>query len=325
MEQSIQTQQQQQTALAVVLDEAKQNFAIALKDAQSLDIVNNMASAFDAAIIVNRLEAVLTDEVMNAVFMPLMNKRTGFLTDRDPNKPDKRTGIAPKPYPIAVVRTAIIDAAMIGLQPVGGQFCIITGAMYPAKPGFSAILQRMKRTIGLVYSFEYDPEVNVKSTDPAYMAIPCRIPYKTNREDLKGTFKYVAMVKINGETSTTDQLRGKAERKCKKAFVEFLTGIDFGDADASETVDTTYTEVSTSMNPQQPANTASAQQSASERAREIINRAKRNTSAAETQNQPTPPSQPAQPTQPADAHRDPLSQPNLNFDGQTAAQEGVAQ
>lgn len=61
MEQTLQPQQQQQTALAVVLNDAKQNFALSLKDAQALDIVNNMASAFDAAIIVNRLEAVLTD------------------------------------------------------------------------------------------------------------------------------------------------------------------------------------------------------------------------------------------------------------------------
>lgn len=317
MEQTLQPQQPQQTALVAVLNEAKQNFALSLKDAQALDIVNNMASAFDAAIIVNRLEAVLTDEVMNAVFMPLMNKRTGFLTDRDPNKPDKRTGVAPKPYSVDVVRTAIIDAAMVGLQPVGNQFNIISGSMYPAKAGFSAILTRMKQSNGLVYNFEFDPEVNVKSSDPAYMAIPCRISYKTNRDDLKGYFKYVAMVKVNGETSTTDQLRGKAERKCKKAFVEFLTGLDLGDADASETVDTSYTEVSTSMNPQQPANGTAAPQSANDRAREFINR-----------HRPAAPAQPEttataeQPSQPP--HQDPITQPNLNFDNQPK-QEGAQQ
>lgn len=317
MEQTLQTQQQQQTALAVVLNEAKQNFALSLKDAQALDIVNNMASAFDAAIIVNRLEAVLTDEVMNAVFMPLMNKRTGFLTDRDPNKPDKRTGVAPKPYSVDVVRTAIIDAAMVGLQPVGNQFNIISSSMYPAKAGFSAILTRMKQSNGLVYNFEFDPEVNVKSSDPAYMAIPCRISYKTNRDDLKGYFKYVAMVKVNGETSTTDQLRGKAERKCKKAFVEFLTGLDLGDADASETVDTSYTEVSTSMNTQQPANGTAAPQSANDRAREFINRHR---TAAPAQPETTATDeQPSQPSQ-----RDPITQPNLNFDNQPK-QEGAQQ
>ncbi len=297
-----------------VLDSAKQNFAVALKDAQSLDIVNNMASAFDAAIIVNRLEQVLTDEVMNTVFMPLMNKRTGFLTDRDPNRIDKRTGRGPEPYPVAVVRTAIIDAAMAGLMPMGNQFNIIAGAMYPAKAGYTALLQRMKASHGLVYNFEFDPETSVKSADPSYMAIPCRISYKTNRDDLKGWFKYVAMVKINGETSSTDQLRGKAERKCKKAFVEFLTGLDLGDADAADTIDVTYTEVQ----PRQQTATAAPQPpqgsraNAAARARELM--ASRRAAAQQT----------AIPT--ADSSAEQTAMFNPDFDNQgAAAQEGGAQ
>jgi hypothetical protein len=122
----------------------------------------------------------------------------------------------------------------------------------------------MKQSMGLIYSFEFDAETTVKSADPSYVAIPCKVSYKTNREDLKGIFKYVAMVKSNGTTSTTDQLRGKVERKCKKAFVEFLTGMDLGDADASETVDVTYTEVK-----EQHSN-ENAAKSAAQRAREIL-------------------------------------------------------
>jgi hypothetical protein len=228
----------------VALNDAKENFAVAMQEAQSLDIVNNMAAAFDAAIIVNKLEAVLTDEVMDKVFMPLMNKKIGFRTDRDPSRPDRRTGVAPKPYGRDVVRTCIIDGAANGLLPMGNQWNIISGTMYPTKEGFTALLAKMKSTMGLIYSFEFDPETTAKSSDPSYVAIPCRISYRTNREDLKGWFKYIAMVKSNGETSTTDQLRGKAERKCKRAFYEFLTGLDLGDADATEVVDVTYTEVS---------------------------------------------------------------------------------
>lgn len=226
------------------IDQARDTFALTLKDAQSLDIVNNVAGAFDAAIIVSKLEAVLTDEIMDAVFMPLMNKKIGFRTDRDPSRPDKRTGIAPKPYTRDVVRTCIIDGAANGLLPTGNQWNIISGNMYPTKEGYTSLLAKLKASpLQLVYTFEFDPDTTVKSADPSYVAIPCRIGYKTSREDLKGWFKYVAMVKSNGETSTTDQLRGKAERKCKRAFYEFLTGIDLGDADATETVDVTYTEV----------------------------------------------------------------------------------
>lgn len=274
----------------VALKEAKENFALAMNQAKGLDIVNNVACAFDAALVVTNLEAVLTDEVMEAVFMPLMNKKIGFLTDRDPSKPDKN-GVKPTPYPISVVRTCIIDAAAIGLLPTGNQFNIISGSMYPAKAGFTALLNKMKQSMGLLYSFEFDAETTVKSADPSYVAIPCKVSYKTNRKDLKDIFKYVAMVKSNGTTSTTDQLRGKAERKCKKAFVEFLSGMDLGDGDATETVDATYTEVSS-----QPA------KSAADKARELLAKRK-----SETE-------------QPAETATVEEIQPNLNFDSMTDEQ-----
>lgn len=268
-------EQNNNTTSLVALDGAKQNFAIAMQEAQSLDIVNNMAAAFDAAIIVNKLESILTDEVMDMVFMPLMNKKIGFKTDRDPNRTDKRTGVAPKPYSRDVVRTCIIDGAANGLLPMGNQWNIISGTMYPTKEGFTALLAKMKTTMGLIYSFEFDPETTAKSSDPNYVAIPCRISYRTNREDLKGWFKYVAMVKSNGETSTTDQLRGKAERKCKRAFYEFLTGLDLGDADATETVDVTYTELR-----DKPTNEAAAK-SAAQKVKEMLEKKKAAADAAE--------------------------------------------
>ena len=297
----------QERGLAV-LDSARENFSVAMKDAQRLDIVNNVCGAFDAAIIVQKLEAILTDEIMDAVFMPLMNKKIGFRTDRDPSRPDKRTGVAPKPYTREVVRTCIIDAAANGLLPTGNQFNIISGTMYPTKEGYTALLAKLKASsMQLVYTFEFDPETKAVSADPAYVAIPCRVGYKTSREDMKGWFKYVAMVKSNGETSTTDQLRGKAERKCKKAFFEFLTGIDLGDADASETIDVPYTEV-TNAAPAGAAPSAPApeRKSAAERAREIMQRAAQK-KEAEAERQ-----QAAQ--QPADGQQE------VNFDNMTDAE-----
>lgn len=262
------------TGALVAMEQVKEDFAMVMREAQNLDIVNNVAGAFETALVINKLESILTDEVMKTVFMPLMNKKIGFLTDRDPNKPGKN-GVRPTPYPISVVRTCIIDAAAVGLLPTGNQFNIISGTMYPAKAGFTALLDKMKQKMNLKYSFEYDPDVTVKSSDPGYVAIPCRISYKTDRDDLKGWFKYVAMVKSNGETSTTDQLRGKAERKCKKAFLEFLTGMDLGDADA-DTVDVTYTEVNSKPEEQAPA------KSAAEKAKEIL--AKRRQEAEQDEN-----------------------------------------
>lgn len=265
-----------ETAL-VALNEAKENFALVMKEAQSLDIVNNVAGAFDAAIVITKLRAVMTDDIMKQVFMPLQGQKIGFRTD--------------KTYPVDTVRNCIIDGAANGLLPTGNQFNIIAGNMYPTKEGYTALLAKLKASpMKLVYSFEFDAEATAKSSDPNYVAIPCKISYKTASDEMKGAFRYIAMVKSNGATSTTDQLRGKAERKAKKAFYEFLTGIDLGDADVE---DAQATVISTTINkPESPA------QSALELARKINGKA--NDSAASG----------AEPNEGADNGM----QPNLGFD-----------
>lgn len=240
-------EQNNNTAL-VALNEAKEKFAMVMKEAQNLDIVNNVAGAFDAAIVITKLRAVMTDDIMKQVFMPLQGQKIGFRTDRT--------------YPVETVRNCIIDGAANGLLPTGNQFNIIAGNMYPTKEGYTALLAKLKASpMKLVYSFEFDPDATVKSSDPSYVAIPCRISYKTAKEDLNGIFRHVAMVKSNGTTSTTDQLRGKAERKCKKAFYEFLTGIDLGDADVE---DAQYTVISSTSGSEPSA------KSAAEKAKEIL-------------------------------------------------------
>ncbi len=273
-----------QTSNLPALQESKNEFAMALTDAIQLDIVNNVAGAFDAAIIVARLEAVLTDEVMEAVFMPLMNKKIGFLTDHDPNRP--RNGVTPKPYPVSVVRTCIIDAASMGLRPTGNQFNIIAERMYPTKEGFSALLKNYSVQHDLKYIFQFDSGAQPQST-PEWEYIPCVINYQLNGETQK-PFKYVASVnKKNG--ANVDQMRGKAERKCKRAFYEYLTGNDLGDADA-DTVDVTYTEV-------KPTATA---KSAAQRAKEAMEKARAKREAAEEKKTATA-----------------GIQPNINFDEMT--------
>lgn len=72
----------QETKLSVI-DESKKKFELACKDAASLQIVNNFGAAFTAVNVIALLREALTDEVMNKVFMPLMNTKVGFLTDRN--------------------------------------------------------------------------------------------------------------------------------------------------------------------------------------------------------------------------------------------------
>lgn len=198
---------------------AKKNFELACKSASSLQIANNFSAAFEAVGVVTTLRQVLSDEVMKQVFMPLMNTKIGFLTDRN-GKPNSRGQVRP-PYPIDTVRDCIIDAVTIGLNPTGNQFNIIADRMYPTKEGYTALLKKM----GVKYYIDVSYD---KSQSTSFAEIPCKIYFEYNGE--KSTFTVTATVKKD-DYSSVDQLRGKAERRAKKALFEYLTGCDLGDAD----------------------------------------------------------------------------------------------
>lgn len=216
-----------------IIDTARQKFELACKDASALQIVNNFGAAFTAVNVIALLREALTDEVMKQVFMPLMNTKVGFLTDR--NGRPRSNGRAPLPlYDIPVVRDAIIDAVSIGLLPTGNQFNIIAERMYPTKEGYTALLRKLGVKYFIDVSFD-------KGQTPGFAEIPCKINYEHNGE--KNGFSIVATVKKD-DYSSPDQLRGKAERRAKKALYEYITGCDFGDADEnSGVVDAQYEDV----------------------------------------------------------------------------------
>lgn len=215
---------------------AQEKFEVALRDASAIDIVNNFGAAFNAARVITLLREALTDEVMVKVFMPLMNTKVGFRTDRD-GKPDK-SGKVKQLYDIATVRDAIIDAAIIGLLPTGNQFNIISGTMYPTKEGYTVLLKK----IGAKYIIDVQQD---RSQNPAFAEFPCKISYSYNGE--KNSLTVVATVRRD-QYSSNDQLRGKAERRAKKALYEYLTGTDYGDADETSSrpnavIDTVAVEI----------------------------------------------------------------------------------
>lgn len=204
-----------------MLADARKNFVSIFNDAGALGITSNAGAAFEAAGIVVRLRAVLTNEVMGAVFMPLMNTHVGFITDRDPSKVNKKTGEVPQPYGVEVVRDALIDAAFMGLLPTGNQFNIISGRMYPTKEGFTSLLRRL----GAKYFITKTPLPDVS---PTCAAVCCKVSYEYQGE--KNSFTITATVKKDGYSSM-DQIKGKAERQAKKALYEYLTGCDLGEVE----------------------------------------------------------------------------------------------
>lgn len=216
------------------LQAAQEKFVLAATQASQLKIVNNFGAAFTAVGVVKLLREALTDEVMNEVFMPLMNTKIGFLTDRDPSKPDKKTGIAPTPYPVPVVRDCLIDALAMGLMPTGNQFNILAGKMYPTKEGYSALLSKL--------GAKYLCEVGLDESEPGAKAARINVIMNYSYNGEKNKLAMVATVKKDN-FSTMDLLRGKAERRGKKCLYEYLTGCDMGEDGETAVVDTTYTIV----------------------------------------------------------------------------------
>lgn len=216
------------------LQAAQEKFVMAAQQASQLKIVKDFGAAFTAVSIVKLLREALTDQVMNEVFMPLMNTKIGFLTDRDPNKPDKKTGIAPTPYPVPVVRDCLIDALVMGLMPTGNQFNILAGKMYPTKEGYSALLSKL--------GAKYLCEVGLDESEPGAKAARINVIMNYSYNGEKNKLAMVATVKKDG-FSTMDLLRGKAERRGKKCLYEYLTGCDMGEDGETQVIDTTYTVV----------------------------------------------------------------------------------
>jgi len=213
---------------------SREKFELACKEAGQLQLANNVGAAFVAAVVVSKLREALTDEVVNKVFMPLMNTKIGFLTDK-PGR-DRKTGQVTPLYDVETVRLSIIDAVTIGLLPTGNQFNIIAGRMYPTKEGYTHLLKRL----GVKYFLDVSYD---KGSNQNYAEIPVKINYE--HDGVKNSFLITATVKKDNYSSH-DQLRGKAERRAKKALFEYITGCDFGDADedSGRTVDAKYELVS---------------------------------------------------------------------------------
>lgn len=213
---------------------AQDKFEVALRNASAIDIVNNFGAAFNAAQIIMLLREALTDEVLNTIFMPLMNSKVGFRTDRD-GKIDRKTGKAKPLYDQNTVREAIIDAALIGLRPTGNQFNIISGTMYPTKEGYTSLLKK----IGAKYIIDYSQPTIAPQ---GFATFVCKINYEFKGD--KNAFNVTATVRTD-QYSSYDQLRGKAERRAKKALYEYLTGTDYGEADeaSSRPIDTPYIDM----------------------------------------------------------------------------------
>jgi hypothetical protein len=184
-----------------------------------------------------KLRAILSQEMMNAYFMPLQGSKLGFLTDKD------KTG----GYGWEAVREVLMEGMLRGLRPVGNEINIISDGCYAAVNG----LERLVTTFPGLTDFWDQPGVPQLAGDKGAF-VPTEARWILNGQPMEmtwdvekrpdGTMKDNRIcVKVNSGMGA-DAILGKARRKMFLAVYRRITNSSFAIPDG-EILETTGTEV----------------------------------------------------------------------------------
>jgi len=190
-------------------------------DAQVVNVIGSaeiqgFEKAYKVATAIETLQGLLTSEYM-APIMKLQGNRLGFRTDQDQNNG----------YSEAVVKNCLIEAVLMGVQPVGNQFNIIKGNTYLTKEGFGYLLKKFP---GLNYKIVSElPRVNKGGTGAA---VTMKISWSIDggepvHQDIE------IPIKVNNGMGT-DGILGKGKRKARAWLHERLTGTEITDGDITD-------------------------------------------------------------------------------------------
>ncbi len=201
--------------------------AVAAQDAFA--IKGNFERTFVLGAAMADLRDALDERVMTSI-MKLQNTKLGFRTDME------------RGYPLHVVRDAVIEATVWGLQCVGNQFNIISGGFYATKEGYTYLLRNMPGLEDM--RFVYHPAVISESSTSGtrkdgtqYQKIEregktlvdVSWVFRGKREEERLEF----CIRVNAGMSQ-DAIMGKAERKAKRWLFERLTDRQLPDASADD-------------------------------------------------------------------------------------------
>jgi hypothetical protein len=184
--------------------------------------VTGFEKAYNTAVAIEQLRELLTPQYM-APIMKLQGSRLGFRTDLDLNK-DRTKGPG---YPMEIVKECLIEAVLLGVQPVGNQFNIIASGCYLTKEGFGYLLRNMpgltswKTTAGLP---------RIKDTSGA---VTVTVEYTYNGTKAAPTILDIP-VKVNAYMGV-DAVLGKAERKARAWLHRTVTGSESPEGDVLDT------------------------------------------------------------------------------------------
>lgn len=204
--------------------------AVAAQDAFA--IKGNFERTFALGAAMADLRDALDEKVMTSI-MKLQNTKLGFRTDNE------------RGYPVHVVRDAVIEATVWGLQCVGNQFNILAGNFYATKEGYTYLLRNLPGLDDMKFIFH--PAV-IKESSTSGTRKDGSQYQKIEREGIavvdvswvyngvRGMERLEFCIRVNAGMSQ-DAIIGKAERKAKAWLHARLTDMQLPDGDVADMAD----------------------------------------------------------------------------------------
>jgi hypothetical protein len=171
------------------------------------------------------LRKLMTEEIVNKIFMPLQGTKLGFRTDQD----------AKDGYAWQVVRDVVVEAVLRGFRPVGNEFNIIGGNFYATQEGLD---RRVREFPGLT-NLSLLPGVPVLKDGNALVAyeaswllngVPDHLSCSVTKNGDGELFDQRIPVRVNGGQGA-DAILGKAKRKMLARIFERISGVSVADGD----------------------------------------------------------------------------------------------
>lgn len=206
------------------------NTEVALTPAQNLEAVvaqtqselgnavGDVAQAIATARGIKAIREALSDEVMKYL-MSLMNNPLGFKTD----KTDGSKGF----YHVDVVRNCLIAGFMRGAKVVGNEINIIASQCYLTKEFFERKLGQLSHVKDLRW------QIGTAARGQKTAAMPATATWVDARDGQQHLYECVMTEGFDGriqvncyETSSPDELHGKAESKLLRRIYKQISGID---------------------------------------------------------------------------------------------------
>lgn len=194
----------------IALDEAAADCrrAIAIQE-------NNFTRSLTLACAMQHMRSLITPQIMQAV-TALAGSPLGFLTDRDNSK---------EKYTPEELKDPLIEAAIRGFQPVGGEFCVISGKFYGAKAGFERLVKNFPGVTDFEDNYDYSETVGGTARVQAIASWKFNgqeDELKRMKESVNGQlFDNRIPVRINAGMGH-EAVIGKAKRKFYAAIYDYL-------------------------------------------------------------------------------------------------------